>query len=176
MFKYALHRMGVAYDSIEAIDAGTVDAIDKAFRSGQGDYVHQQGPAPQQLEQDGVGHVVASIGEAIGPVAFSSLAASPEWLRTDMAKAFVRAYTKARHYVNDTPAAEIARAEAAYFPDIDQDVLAATITAYQGLGCWTPTLPITPSAFEVTLDVFQHCGLITKRHAYEDIVAPPPEA
>ena len=176
MFKYALHRMGVAYDSIEAIDAGDVKAIDKAFRSGQGDYVHQQGPAPQQLEQDGVGHVVASIGEAIGPVAFSSLAASPEWLRTDMAKAFVRAYAKARRYVNETPAAEIARAEAAYFPDVDQDVLAATITAYQGLGCWNPTLPITPSAFEVTLDVFHHCGLITKRHAYEDIVAPPPEA
>ena len=176
MFKYALHRMGVAYDSIEAIDAGNVAAIDTAFRSGQGDYVHQQGPAPQQLEYDGTGHVVASVGEAIGPVAFSSLAASPEWLRTDMAKAFVRAYAKARRYVNETPAAEIARAEAAYFPDIDQDVLAATITAYQGLGCWNPTLPITPSAFEVTLDIFQHCGLITKRHAYEDIVAPPPEA
>lgn len=176
MFKYALHRMGVAYDSIEAIDAGTVDAIDKAFRSGQGDYVHQQGPAPQQLEHDGTGHVVASIGEAIGPVAFSSLAASPEWLRTDMAKAFVRAYAKARRYVNETPATEIARAEAAYFPGVDQDVLAATITAYQGLGCWNPTLPITADAFEVTLDVFQHCGLITKRHAYEDIVTPPPEA
>ena len=46
-----------------------------AFRSGAGDYVHLQGPAPQQLEADGVGHVVASVGEAIGPVAFSSLCA-----------------------------------------------------------------------------------------------------
>ncbi len=176
MFKYALHRMGVEYDSIEAIDAGNVNAIDEAFRSGQGDYVHQQGPAPQQLEKNGIGHVVASVGEAIGPVAFSSLAASREWLQTDMAKAFVRAYAKARRYVNETPATEIARAEAAYFPYIDQNVLAATITAYQGLGCWNPTLPITLSAYEVTLDVFHHCGLITERHAYEDIVAPPPEA
>ena len=39
----------------------------RAFRKGEGDYIHQQGPAPQQLEHDKVGHVVASVGEAIGP-------------------------------------------------------------------------------------------------------------
>jgi hypothetical protein len=33
---------------------------------------------------------------------------------------------------------------------------------------------ITRAAFAATLDVFQHAGLITKRHAYEDVVAPPP--
>ena len=33
---------------------------------------------------------------------------------------------------------------------------------------------ITRPAFEVTLDVFQHAGLITRRHRYEDVVAPPP--
>jgi hypothetical protein len=29
---------------------------------------------------------------------------------------------------------------------------------------------------EVALDVFQHAGLITKRHRYEDVVAAPPAA
>jgi hypothetical protein len=46
----------------------------------------------------------------------------------------------------------------------------------QKLGCWAPHVEITRPAFEVTLDVFQHAGLITKRHRYEDVVAPPPEA
>jgi len=36
------------------------------------------------------------------------------------------------------------------------------------------TLEITRPAFEVALDVFQHAGLISKRHRYEDVVAPPP--
>jgi hypothetical protein len=27
----------------------------------------------------------------------------------------------------------------------------------------------------VALDVFQHSGLITKRHRYEDVVAAPPD-
>ena len=150
--------------------------MDQAFRKGEGDYIHQQGPAPQQLEHDGAGHVVASVGEAIGPCAFSSLAATREWLRTDMAKRFMRAYKKARAWLIGTPAAAVAEAEASFFPEIDRAVLTSTIAYYQKLGCWTPHVEITRPAFEVALDVFQHAGLITKRHRYEDVVAAPPDA
>jgi len=177
MFKYACHRQGVDFDAIEAVDAGDVAAIDAAFRAGEGDYVHQQGPAPQQLEKDGLGHVVASVGRAIGPVAFSSLCASPKWLGTDMARAFMRAYRRARDYVIETPAEEIAEAEAEYFPGIDRQVLTDTIAAYQRLGCWAPDPAISREAYETLLDVFEHSGLITRRHPYEAaIVAPPQDA
>ncbi len=174
MFKFACHKAGVDYDAIDAQDAGSAADMDAAFRSGQGDYIHQQGPAPQQLEHDGVGHVVAAVGEPIGPCGFSSLAATPEWLQTDMAKAFMRAYRKTRAYINETPAADIAAAEASFFPEIDVKVLEATISFYQGLGCWTPHVEITKAAYEVTLDVFEHVGRLTKRHVYEDVCAPPP--
>jgi NitT/TauT family transport system substrate-binding protein len=173
MFKYACHKMGLDYNSIQAIDAGR--DMDAAFRKGDGDYIHQQGPAPQQLEHDGVGHVVASVGEAIGPCGFSSLAATPAWLKTDMAKAFMRAYKKTRKYINEAPAAEIAKAEASYFPGIDRDVLTKTIAFYQKLGCWSPHVEITKPAYEVTLDVFQHIGRVKRRYAYEEICALPPK-
>src|SRR5207302_4182606 len=78
MFKYACYRRGLDYKAIGAVDVPSAQ-MDGAFRRGQGDYIHQQGPAPQQLEHDGAGHVVASVGEAIGPCAFSSLAATREW-------------------------------------------------------------------------------------------------
>jgi NitT/TauT family transport system substrate-binding protein len=174
MFKYACHKAGIDYGGIDAVDAGNGAEMDAAFRDGQGDYIHQQGPAPQQLEHDGAGHVVASVGEPIGPCGFSSLAATPAWLETDMAKAFMRAYRKTRAYINETPAADIAAAEASFFPDIDQGVLTATIQFYQGLGCWTPHVEITQTAYEVTLDVFEHVGRLSKRHAYEDVCVPPP--
>jgi NitT/TauT family transport system substrate-binding protein len=73
-----------------------------------------------------------------------------------------------------TPAAEVAKAEAAFFPGADPAVLEATIAAYQRLGNWSPHVEITRPAFEATLDIFQHAGLITKRHKYEDVVAQPP--
>jgi len=174
MFKYACHRRGLDYKAITAVDLPSAQ-MDGAFRAGDGDYIHQQGPAPQQLEHDGVGHVVASVGEAIGPVAFSSLVATREWLRTDAAKRFMRAYRKARAWLIATSAAKVAETEAGFFPEIDRAVLTSTIAYYQKLGCWTPHVEITRPAFEVALDVFHHAGLITKRHAYEDVVAAPPD-
>jgi NitT/TauT family transport system substrate-binding protein len=175
MFKYACHRRGLDYAAIKVVDVPSAQ-MDRAFRAGQGDYIHQQGPAPQQLEHDGAGHVVASVGEAIGPCAFSSLAATPEWLRTDAARRFMRAYRRARAWLLATPAARVAEAEASLFPEIDPAVLTATIARYQTLGCWTPHVEITRPSFEATLDVFEHARLITRRHRYEDVVAAAPDA
>ena len=174
MFKYACFKQGLDFADLVPVDAGSTDKMIAAFRHGEADFIHLQGPAPQQLVHDGVGHIVAALGDAIGPCAFSSLAATREWLKTDMARAFMRAYRKARAWLINTPAAEVAKAEAAFFPDIDPAVLTATIATYQRLGNWTPHVDITRPAFAATLDIFQHAGLISKRHAYEDVVAAPP--
>ena len=176
MFKYACHRAGIDYGKIRPICPGSPDEIDRAFRAGQGKYVHQQGPYPQQLQADGIGHVVAQVGPLIGPCGFSSLAAKREWLATDMAKAFVRAYRKTRRYMNETPAAEIAKAEKPYFPNIDEKVLADCIATYQKLGTWTPHVEITRAAYERTLDIFEYNGLLKSRYRYEQVCAEPPAA
>jgi NitT/TauT family transport system substrate-binding protein len=174
MFRYACHRAGIDYDKIIAITPGGADDIDQAFRAGEGQYVQQQGPYPQQLEADGVGNIVAQVGALIGPCAFSSLAASREWLGTDMARAFTRAYANARQYLNETPASEIAAAEQSYFPDISPSALEQCISSYQQLGCWTPHVEITKSAFEIILDVFEYTGSISERYSYDRVCAAPP--
>jgi len=174
MFKYACFKKGLDVNDLNLIDVGSTENMIAAFRKGEGDYVHLQGPGPQQIAHDGAGHVVAALADASGVCAFSSLAATREWLATDMAKRFMRAYRKARAWLIATPAAEVGKAEAQYFKDIDPAVLTETITTYQKLGNWTPHVEITRPAFEATVDIFQHAGLITKRHAYEDIIAPPP--
>lgn len=175
MFRYALYKKGIDEKRINIIDAGNVDEIDRAFRQGRGDYVHQQGPAPQQMEREGIAQVVASVGEAVGPVAFSSLCASREWLKTDMAQAFMLAYREARTYTINAPAAEIARLESQFFPDIDIGVLTETIATYQKLGCWTPHAEITRAAYDNLLDVFMYSGIIHKRHDYQLCVVAPPD-
>ena len=174
MFRYACFRRGLDFKALQAVDAGPTENMIAAFGRGEGDYIHLQGPAPQQLEHDGAGDIVATLGDAIGPCAFSSLAATREWLQTDMAKRFMRAYRKARAWVIASPAAEIAQAEAPFFPGIDRQVLAATIGSYQKLGNWSAHVEITRPAWEATVDIFLHAGLITKRHRYEDVIAPPP--
>ncbi len=174
MFKYACLKAGLDYAAIDALDAGNTDDMTTAFRAGEGDYIHLQGPAPQQLEADGIGHVVARVGDPIGSCAFSSLASTREWLETDQAARFTRAFRKARDWVAVADPAEIAAAETSFFPEIDRDVLARTIAAYQGLGNWQSGLAITPEAFAVTVDVFRHAGVIDGEIDHRPALAPPP--
>ena len=107
-------------------------------------------------------------------MAFSSLAATRAWLGTDMARRFMRAYRKTRAYMNDTPAAEIAKAEMPYFPEIGESVLADCIATYQRLGCWTQHVEITQAAYEKTLDVYEYNGLLKQRYRYDQVCAAPP--
>jgi NitT/TauT family transport system substrate-binding protein len=174
MFKYACHKAGIDFAKIKAVGYGSASEIDRAFREGRGEYVQQQGPYPQQLQADGIGHIVAQVGKQIGPCGFSSIAATREWLETDMSKSFVRAYTKTRAYMNDTQAAEIARAQKPYFGDTEEAVLADCIDTYQRLGCWTPHVEITRAAYEKTLDIYEYNGLLKRRYAYDEVCAAPP--
>ena len=174
MFRYACHKAGIDYDKIRRITPGGPADIDAAFRAGEGQYVQQQGPYPQQLASDGIGHVVAQVGPLIGTCAFSTLAARREWLQTDAAGAFMRAYRKARVYLDETPADEVAALIQPWFENTDRAALRDCIAAYQALGTWCVDPEITEPAYQVTLDVFEHAGVLSRRHDFAALCAHPP--
>src|SRR5690349_5580890 len=76
MLKYDAKARSVDPGGVRYIDAGTPDGMQRAFREGKADYVHLQAPGSHQLEAEGVGHVVASVGASMPIVAFSSLCCS----------------------------------------------------------------------------------------------------
>ena len=174
MLRYATAQQGVDWSKINVIDAGGVDAMDAAFREGQGDFVHQQGPAPQQLEIDSAAQVVASVGAAMPAVAFSSLAATSEFLQSDRALAFTRAYRKSCEWARTADVEEVAFAEKPFFPEIGQHALEAAIRAYRELGCWEGDIEIPRDLYQQALEVFLRGDAIRERFAYEDVVSPPP--
>lgn len=160
--------------------------------------MHLQGPAAQQLEHEGIGVVVAKMGDAVGPVAFSSLFARREWLKTDMARAFMRAYSKGRLATKELKPKEVAEAPRVQklsktplkpmfqgfsshifglnqvvkpFFDIDFQVLSATVEVYQRMGCWDGDVSVPPETYERLLDAFLYSAVITKRHPYDASIA-----
>ena len=171
--RYAMHLNGANFDKIRIIDAGNVEQIDQAFRAGQGSFVHQQGPAPQQLEHDGLGQMAASVGSAIGPIAFSSLCAKRSWLKTDMAKAFLNAYQQAMLDIIEMPADKIAAIIHDFLPDIDRDVLITTLDTYKKLDTWKANITINSNSYNNLLKVFLHSGYITKEHPMESCIVNP---
>jgi len=177
MLAYAMHLRGVDLSRVDGVDGGgDTEHMLSAFRSGQGDWFHEQAPYPQQLEYEGVAQVVASVGEVIGPVAFSSVAASSEWLRRPEARRFMRAYRKSRVWANSATAAEIAASEQSLFPGIHRTALIRAIEYYQRLDTWAGGVSIPPEPYETALDVFSHSKLITRRYPFEQVVVAPPDA
>ena len=170
MLKYALHLKNIDVDRIELINAGSPDAMEKAFREGVGDYVHLQGPAPQQLEIDGVGRIVAALGEVIPPVAFSSLMATREFLKTEKAQVFMRAYRRSLQFVANSPAREIAEIESGFFSGVSAQAIEAAVARYQRLGTWRHDSVITRGQYETAMDVFIHAGVFKDRFPYEEVV------
>ena len=173
MFKYACHRQGIDINKIKLINVPPAE-MDKAFRAGTGDYIHQQGPSPQQLVADGAGHIVATVGPAVGKCGFSSLAATREWLQTEEAVAFTAAYKEAKAYLINTPAKELAKATGSFFPTIQTDVLVQCLHDYQKLGCWSEEIEITHDNYQSMLDIYEFNGGINERYAYELVCAKPP--
>ena len=109
-------------------------------------------------------------------VAFSSLTASPVFLATAQAQRFSRAYRQARAWVRQAPAAEVARTQGGFFPGVAPEALQAAIARYQTLGCWNGDIAISPDLYEQALEVFLTEGAIRRRHPYQEVVAPPPDA
>src|ERR1051326_7308388 len=148
MLRYAAHHNGVDWNKVHVLDRGTPEEMDAAFRAGEGDYVHLQAPAPDQLEHDGTRHIAVSVGASMPPVAFSSLSASREFVETPAFESFLRAYAKAREWVRTASADEIAAKEASYFPGVQRQCLAAAIARYQNLGCWNGGIEIPRELYE----------------------------
>ena len=172
MLKYAARTNGVEWSRVNAIDAGTPGEMVRAFRDGRGEYVHLQSPAAHQLECDGIGHVVASVGASMPAVAFSSLCCAREFTPTDTFHRFLEAYAAARQWVRTASADEIAVAEASYFPEYSPDALAAGIRRYQEIGTWEGSVEIPRDLYEQALNVFETEEAIARRHPYEEVCLP----
>jgi len=163
MLKYAVRHNGVDWSKIKIIDAGTPEKMASRFVAGNAGYVHLQGPVM-------AGEIVVSVGASMPPVAFSSLCCARAYQKTKDYATFLKAFEKAKPWVNTAAAAEVAAAEASFFPGIAPELLAAAIQRYQALGCWEGGIEIPRDLYEQALNVFQAADAITWRHRYEEVV------
>jgi NitT/TauT family transport system substrate-binding protein len=163
MLKYAARQNGVEWSRIKVVNAGTPEKMIAAFRDGRGDYLHLQAPVM-------AGEAVASVGASMPPVAFSSLCCSRAYRGGEACKVFLETYRRAREWVRSAPAAEVAAAEAPYFPGVGEELLVDAIAGYQALGCWDGGVEIPRELYDQALTVFLAARQITWRHPYGEVV------
>ena len=170
MLRYALSKKGIDLDRVDKIFSNGGEQMMKQWDDGIADFFHEQGAYPQQLEYENKGKILGSVGQVIGPVAFSSLICNWDWVRSDIYYKFIEAYAKAREWVNTAEPFEVAEIEKDYFPNISIESISKAIEFYQKLGTWDKDIKIEPELYEKALDVFEFSNLIKSRYDYDDVV------
>jgi len=170
MLRYALSKKGIDLDRVDKIFSNGGEEMMKQWDDGIADFFHEQGAYPQQLEYENKGKILGSVGQVIGPVAFSSLICNWDWVRSDIYYKFIEAYAKAREWVNTAEPFEVAEIEKDYFPNISIESISKAIEFYQKLGTWDKDIKIEPELYEKALDVFEFSNLIKSRYDYDDVV------
>jgi NitT/TauT family transport system substrate-binding protein len=149
----------------------TTDAV-AAFRAGTGDFIEHGPPIVDRLLADGTGHLVAAMGDATGPVPFSSFMASRETLARDRERIvrFVRGFARAQRWMASSGAAEIAEVIAPAFPDIDRPIRVAAVERYVRQSTWARDPVLTRSGFDTLQTILLDGGFIRRAHRFEDLV------
>ena len=171
--RFALHKQGVDIESVKLITGlnGMAEAA-KVFREGTGDYVQLQDPMARQLIAAGHGHLAAMFGDAIGPIAFSSVACGQHMISDERVKVeqFMLAYSQARHWIDQADAPMIVDAIAHWFEDTPRQVLVDAIAGYQALGTWSTKTAILRADFETAIDMMTFSSALTgvsERYPYD---------
>jgi NitT/TauT family transport system substrate-binding protein len=152
-------------------DLPLTDAVAR-FTAGEGDYLEQAQPTTEQLVSSGRAHVVASMGDATGPVPFSSYMTTRRFLveHRDVVLAFTRAVVRTQRYLASRPPEDIARGIGPAFPDVRGALLTTIVERYLRQSTWPRTPVISRSGYEYLQQILLDGGFIKGRHRYEDLV------
>ena len=148
------------------------DVLAGAFVAGEGDYVALFEPVASSLEQEGKGHIVASIGEAGGYIPYTAYSATKNYImeNPDVIQSFTNAILKGMIWVQNNSTEDIAKAVQPQFPDTDIEILKILLDRYKAQDSWKPDLIITEEGLNHLMDIMELAGELDTRADYEKIV------
>jgi NitT/TauT family transport system substrate-binding protein len=143
-----------------------------AFRRGHADFLQTGQPVTEQLIGEGAAHLAASMGEATGPVPFSSYMTTGAFLRDgrDVLVRFTRALYSAQRWMTRADAKDIAATIAPAFPDVAPDIQQRAVARYLAQGTWARDPIIRQPGYEYLQRILLDGGFIKRQHRYEDLI------
>lgn len=171
--EYTLKEAGIDPKNDLTIDTSIeFAAMSGAFIGGTGDFVSLFEPNALQLEQQGYGYVVASLGELGGVVPYTAYNAKKSYIESnpDVIEGFTKAIQKGLDYVHSHDAKDIAEVILDYFPDISKNDLEIIIDRYKDIDSWFTTTYITEENFNHIQEIAESAGQLDKRAPFDKLV------
>lgn len=143
-----------------------------AFIGGTGDFVSLFEPNALQLEQQGYGYVVASLGELGGVVPYTAYNAKKSYIENnpEIIKGFTKAIQKGLDYTHSHTAKEIAEVITDYFPDISKNDLEKIVQRYIDNDSWFKTTYINENDFNHIQEIAENANQLEKRAPFDKLV------
>lgn len=147
-------------------------AMSGSFIGGNGDFVSLFEPNALQLEKQGYGYVVASLGELGGVVPYTAYNARKSYIENnqDVIEGFNKAIQKGLDYVHNNSAKDIAEVILPYFPDISRNDLETIIQRYKDIDSWFDTTYITKENFDHVQEIMESANQLDKRAPFDKLV------
>ncbi len=173
MFEWALTQAGIDPKKDVNVDTSIEFAsMSGAFIGGTGDFVNLFEPNALQLEQEGYGYVVASLGELGGVVPYTAYHAKKSYIEenSDVIQGFTNAINKALEYTMNHEAEEIAKDLVDYFPDTSLDDITTIVQRYKDNDSWFDTTEIKEKDFNHIQEIMENSDSLDKRAPYDKLV------
>lgn len=172
-FEWALKENGL--DPAKDVNIDTsIDfaAMSGAFIGGTGDFVTLFEPQALQIEKEGYGYVVASVGEYGGTVPYTAYNTKKSYLEEnpEVIDGFSKAINKGLEYVHTHSNEEIAKEILDYFPDTSLSDLEKIVKRYKDNDSWYQTTYISEDDFNHIQTIAMNAGQLEKKAPYNKLV------
>lgn len=171
--EWTLKEAGLDVKSDLTIDTSIAFAsMSGAFIGGTGDFVSLFEPNALQIEKQGYGYVVASLGELGGVVPYTAYNARKSYIEQnpDVIKSFTKATQKGLDYVHSHSSSEIADVIIKYFPDTSRTDLEKIIERYKNIDSWFDTTYITEDNFNHIQEIAKNAGQLDNFAPFDKLV------
>lgn len=147
-------------------------ALSGTFIGGTGDFVNLFEPNATNLEKEGYGKVVASIGMLSGEVPYTAFYARKSYIdeNPEIIKKFTNAINKGLEYTLNNDSTTIANDIIEQFPDTNIKDLALMIERYKEYDCWLENPYISEKLFTNLEDFLIDFDLLEKYVPYSNLV------
>ena len=153
-------------------DSIRFNAMTGAFVSGTGDYVTVFEPGATDLENQGKGYILASIGEEGGRVPYTTYFANAPFLENnrELVQRFTDAIYMGQQFVTENSAEVVAQAIAPSFPDTDMATITAVVQRYKNIGAYSDNGTMSEEDFDRLCEILANAGELSRPVKFEDIV------
>jgi len=172
-FEWALREHNIDPKNDLTIDTSIAfAAMQGAFIGGIGDFVTLFEPNATAIEKEGLGYIVAYIGELGGEVPYTAYNARCSYIEEnpDIIKNFTKAINKGLEFVHEASSEEIANAIIDFFPDTSLNDLITIVDRYKEGNAWKENITINEEEWIHIQDIVMAAGELEEYAPFEDLI------